>query len=310
VLVRRAKAACVAMALAFASAPEAAAQEKAATCILVDGPPAERAALERLVASEVERHPSHRAAGDHCAVHLKVELVEVDGDRFLTGRVGGEVPERVHVDGRDGKALESATSELLRIVLGNDPVVLRAPGGQTWFSERVAALKSHGRGTFDVGLLQTVSLLPGSAAFLPGLSLAYAREAADVQVGIQAEWVQNFDGEKAWLALDTEVRLDATMTLFFSRDADVSGFAGLSLGLAHQRFSGPRAVDVGGGHGTYSATGPSLGLRAGVEFFRTTDTRAFALFEALVPAFLANDDQADVVHAWVPTFSLGAGARF
>ena len=46
----------------------------------VEGPASELEPLKRLVESEVERHPSHRAAAEHCAAHLRVELNGIVGD--------------------------------------------------------------------------------------------------------------------------------------------------------------------------------------------------------------------------------------
>lgn len=288
----------------------AVAQEKVATCVHVEGPAAEAEPLRKLVESEVDRHPSHRSANDGCAVHLRVELIDIDGERFLTGRVGGEVPQRVHVEGPGAKPLEAALDELLRIVLGNDPVALKVPGGQSWFSDRLFTLKERGRNTFDFGLLESASPVAGRVTFDPGVLVGFSREIESWQVGLEAMWNQSLAGHAGTTDLDTVIRLHAAVTLFTSAESDVSGFFGLSLGLAHQRFTGPRAKDLGGGDGAYNVTGPALGLRGGVEFFRTTTLRAFVLAEAFVPMFWANDEQAEVMKGWVPGFSLGTGARF
>jgi hypothetical protein len=289
---------------------EASAQEKASTCIEVEARADEVDSLRRLVRSEVDRHPSHRATEEHCAVHLRVELIEIESERFLTGRVGGEVPERVRVEGPGGKPLEAAVDELLRIVLGNDPVSLKAPGGQSWFSERVFSLKERGRNTFDIAFLESASPVVGSMTYASGLSLGFSREVESWQIGIEALWMQNFAGHTGRADLDTSIRLQAALTLFTSEDSDASAFFGVALGLAHQRFSGPRAKDLGGGDGAYQTTGPGIGLRGGVEFFRTTTTRAFVMAEAFLPVFWANDQEAEIISGWVPAFSVGSGVRF
>ena len=286
------------------------AQEKVSTCVVVEGPASELEALRKLVQSEVDRHPSHRAVSKGCAVHLKVELLQVDSDRFLTGRVGGEVPQRVHVEGPGGKPLAAALDELLRIVLGNDPIALKAPGGQSWFSERVFSLKERGQNTFDVAFLESASPVVGSLTFDPGVLLGFSREIESWQVGIEGLWAQGLHDHPGSVDVDTLIRLQAALTLFGSEEADTSAFAGLSLGLAHQRFSGPRAAELGGGDGTYNVTGPAAGLRGGVEFFRTTSMRVFVFAEVFLPIFWADDQQTEVMKGWVPSFSLAAGARF
>lgn len=286
------------------------AQEKVSTCVVVEGPAGEVDPLRKLVQSEVDRHPSHRAVTGGCAVHLKVELIEVGSDRFLTGRVGGEVPQRVHVEGAGGKPLEAALDELLRIVLGNDPVALKAPGGQSWFSEKVFSLKDRGRNTLDLAFLESASPVVGSLRFEPGVLVGFSREIESWQVGIEGLWAQGLHDHPSSVDLDTQIRIQAAITLFASDEADTSAFAGLSLGLAHQRFSGPRAAELGGGDGAYNVTGPAAGFRGGVEFFRTTSMRAFAFAEVFLPIFWADDQQAEVMRGWVPSFSLAAGARF
>jgi hypothetical protein len=291
-------------------AGSARAQEKVSTCVVVEGPAGELEALRKLVQSEVDRHPSHRAVTNGCAVHLKVELIEVGSDRFLTGRMGGEVPQRVHVEGPGGKPLEAALDELLRIVLGNDPVALKAPGGQSWFSEKVFSLKERGRSTFDLAFLESASPVVGSLTFDPGILFGFSREIESWQVGIEGLWAQGLHDHPGSVDLDTLIRVQAAFTLFASEEADTSAFAGLSLGLAHQRFSGPRAAELGGGDGAYNVTGPAAGLRGGVEFFRTTSMRAFAFTEVFLPIFWADDQQQEVMKGWVPAFSLAAGARF
>jgi hypothetical protein len=298
------------IAVAVPRTPSAFAGGQVATCVSVDGPASDRGALERLVTSEVDRHPSHHAKGEPCDTHLRVELIEVQGDRFLTGRVDGEVPQRVPVEGKDGRALASAVGELLRIVLGNDPVVLRTPGEQSFFGARVLELKDLGRNTIDLAVLETASLVAQRATFLPGLRVGYTREVSRWQVGIEATFAQRLTSHPGTLDLDGLVRLELAGILFFSKDADVAGFGGATLGLTYQRYRGPRAADFGGGDGEYSAVGPSLGLRTGVEIFRSTSTRATLFVEGHLPMFVANDEETEVVDTWAPGISLGAAVRF
>jgi len=285
------------------------AQEKVRTCVHVEAA-ADREALARLVESEVDRHRSHQSAREGCATHLKVELVEIEGTRFLTGRIGGEVPDRVEVRGPGARALASALEELLRDVLGSDPVALRAPGGQSWFGEKALALRDRGRSTFDFAVLETATVVRGQAGFLPAVLLGFTREISDWQVGVEAMGAQTLASHPGQVGLDTELRLQATVTHFFSEQADVSPFVGFSFGIAHQRFSGPLAEGLGGGDGRYDATGPGLALRSGVELLRATSLRAFVVADALLPVFVASDAEGEIVSGWVPAASLGAGVRF
>ncbi len=269
----------------------AAAAGQVTTCVTVEAVADDRAALLHLVENEVARHPSHRVSHEACATHLRVELLDLHGDRFLTGRVDGEIPQRIAVEGRDGRALESAVSELLRIVLGNDPVVLHAPGEQSFFSARVLELKDR-------------------ATFQPGVLVGFTREVSVWQLGIEALFAQRLNGHAGRLDLDTLGRLQVTGALYFSKQADVSGFTGLSLGLGYQRFTGPRGAGLGRGDGEYSAIGPGVAFRLGLELFRATTTRVTVFAEAFVPMFVASDEETEIVQSYVPTLALCAGARF
>jgi len=282
--------------------------QKVPTCVRVEGGTTDEAELSRLVESEVDRHRTHRTATEGCRVSLRVELIEVSGQRFLTGRVGGEVPQRVRVEGTSGKALEAAVVELLRVVLGTDPVTLHVPGDRSGLEEKALALRDHGRSTLDFAVVETATLLEGRVAFTPGLSLGYSREIVDLQVGLEFFGAQTLTSHTDRLELDTYVALRAVLTHFFSETADTSGFVGVSFGAGHQRFSGPaREAD---GRGFHHVTGPLLGARAGVELFRTTALRGHAFGEALLPLFAADDEETGVVHAYTPSLLLGAGIRF
>jgi hypothetical protein len=53
-------------ALALSRTPPAFAGGQVTTCVSVDGPASDKSALLRLVTSEVDRHPSHRAKTEPC----------------------------------------------------------------------------------------------------------------------------------------------------------------------------------------------------------------------------------------------------
>ncbi|HEX4336992.1 MAG TPA: hypothetical protein VH062_13835 [Polyangiaceae bacterium] len=301
--------ALVVVALAAVSRPAMAAGQ-ISTCVSVEAPDDTRDALQRLVTNEVSRHPTHRVSDGACETRLRVELIEIRGDRFLTGRVDGEVPQRIVVDGKDGRALERAVTDLARVVLGNDPVVLRAPGEQSFFAARVLELRDTGQNTFDAGAVETMSFVDGRATFQPGLMFGYTRELSAWQLGVEASFAQRLATHPGKMDLDSLGRLQITGALYFSKQADTSAFVGVSLGLGYERFTGPRGAGLGKGDGEYSAVGPGLGLRAGVEAFRSTTTRVTLFGEAFIPMFVANDEETEIVKSWVPTLSLTALARF
>jgi hypothetical protein len=159
-------------------------------------------------------------------------------------------------------------------------------------------------------MVEAVSLVAGNASFQPGLLVGFTREVAAWQLGVEALFAQRLASHPGKMELDSLGRLQITGSLYFSKQADTSGFAGASVGLGYERFTGPRGAGLGRGDGEYGAVGPGIGLRAGVELFRSTATRLTLFGEAFVPFFVADDVDTEIVKGWVPTLSLCAGARF
>src|SRR5688500_13291762 len=105
------------------------AQVPTSTCVEVIGPEAE--AVRRLVISELDRHPTHRAADDGCVSFLRVELSQVGDARYVTGRVNTQVPHREPAS----DDLAEAIAQMLRIVLHSDPMRLEDPARVDWLRQ-------------------------------------------------------------------------------------------------------------------------------------------------------------------------------
>ncbi len=148
-----------AFALLLASLPARSAwsRERTDTCVDVAAS-SDREALRTLVESELDRHPSHHAVRDGCVSYLRVELIELDRERFLTARINEQVPERVRV-GPGG--VEAAVTKLLTVVLHNDPVRLRGPISRNWLGEQREAFVT-GQNQFALEGLQLFALLDGA----------------------------------------------------------------------------------------------------------------------------------------------------
>ena len=158
--------------------------------------------------------------------------------------------------------------------------------------------------------VETVNLVSGRAAFLPGAQFGFTREVSVWQIGVEALFAQRLTAHPGRMDLDTVGQLHIAGSLYSSRDADVSAFATVTLGVAYQRFQGPREAGSAKGDGEYAAFGPGLGLRSGVELFRSSATRGALFVEAFLPLFVASDEETEIVSSWVPSFTLGAMARF
>jgi hypothetical protein len=287
----------------------AAAQGMVSTCVKVVAERDDVRDLERLVKSEVARHPTHVVSDGECRAHLEVELIEVKEGRFLTGRIGSQVPHRVRIEGKDG--LTAALDELLRVVLHNDPVLLEGPRRQSWLSGSVDQLRKKGQNLYGAEVFEWAAVVGGKATQMPGFALRLRREVGAWHVGIRlagALWPQPMRPSELEPAL--HVAAHAEVATFSSALSDVSAYASAMVGVEHQRFRGPAPLLGDGAYGTASDTGLSLGLRGGVELLRTTDVRFDLFVQALFPVFLTKDDDGGVMRQWVPSAMVGGGIAF
>jgi hypothetical protein len=286
--------------------PLARAQSALDTCVHVTSTAADAVALDKLVRMELDRHPTHRASEPPCAQELYVELIGVGGELYLTGRVAGHVPHRVRVgDGR----LDLAVSSLLRVVLGNDPLVLRDPKSGDWFSRALFGLRRRAHPLWGLEAAERWVFAGGTPRSLPVLSAHYRREVDRWQLGVRVEAAAWLSGRFAPLHPTLIVSILPELAWFTSRTAAVAGFISIGAGISHQRFEGPRR-DEPGARATSARTGLLLSPRLGVELFRTTDTRFLLFAEAGIPAFSARDAQKPVVRGFTPSLSVGAGVSF
>jgi len=291
---------------ALGLASDASAQGVIDTCLTVTGSGADLADLTKLVRSELERHPSFRRAERDCRAELAVERLEVGGQVFLTGRMSAQVPHRVLVT---GARIDLAVKELLTVVLGQDPVVLLDPeDARRPFSATQGPMRrTSGHWGLSVG--QAYLRMPGAIRDMPQLSLSYQRELDVWQVGVQLHTAY-------WLASSIEA-VHPTLTMavlpelsrFSSARANTAGFVGLGLGVLHQRFEGPVRGERSLRRRVHE-TGPALSVRVGVEFLRSAQARARVYLEGLLPAFVSRDPRSEVIQAFTPSLTFGAGVVF
>lgn len=280
------------------------------TCVAVEAP-RDRAAFEKLVRSELARHPSHDWAENGCEARLRVELIVVDerlgGGRYVTGWLDGDVPHREEV-GQHG--LGAALERLLTVVLHNDPRRLRGPEAERDpFSSAVRALRINGQTYVGAEAYQLGTWVGGHVQSLSGLAAFMRREVGSVHVAVRFGGAHDF-GQRSELALETDVVAELEAALWSSRTADTAAFAGLTLSYEYQRFTGPAPHTGPGRHASASASGFSPAVRVGVELFRVTSTRALFFLSARTPTFVSTDPDGGVVDQWTPTLALGGGVAF
>lgn len=274
------------------------------TCVEVEtagGVDAE--AFKRLVATELDRHPTHRAVAADCVSFLRMELIEVAGVKHVTARINTQVPHREAVVGDD---LAGAVEEVLAVALNNDPVRLRGPKGDDFLRRNLSALR-NGRFGFGIEVFQVGLLLDGGLQSAPGAAFHLRREvdAWQVSARLAVAWNPGMAGEDLRFLGGGGLQLGLS---WFFGNGDIAPHIGAIAGLEHQRFHGPSGIDGRGRD--YNQSGFAAGGRVGVEFLRTTKNRIDVFAQALLPAFVTHDDNEETVDAWLPTFTVGVGAVF
>ena len=273
------------------------------TCVEVAGAQADEVDLKRLVMTEVDRHATHRAVETDCSSYLRVELLQIGTSRYLTGRINTQVPHREQVEGDMAQAVE----RMLRVVLHNDPVRLRGPRDEGWLRAGIGALK-NGRMLYGIEAFQLMALLDGVES-MPGLAIMVRREVARWHLAARASYAGRFADAGPDLHLVGHLGVQLHVMWFADPQADTSFYIGGLGGLEHHRFEGPSAVE---NNDVLSATATTfgLGLRMGVELFRTTSSRFDLFAQAVAPVASSTDAENGVVDAWMPTVALGAGILF
>lgn len=300
------------VALAHLASPSAASAQALTVCVSVEvtgvAETARRgllASLRSLVSSELDRHAGHRSADGDCDSRLAVELVALDGERFVTGRIGIQVPHREQVE--DG--LPSAVERLLRVVLHSDPLVLRDPDEEGGLGSAVRRLASHGQTLFGVELFERVAMVDGRVQALPGVGLRLRREMLRWHVALRLAVATRAAPRTERLSLRNVTDLSAELGWFFSAEASTSGYLVVALGLEHQFLRGPLRDDPNRRDEVHGV-GLTASVRLGVELFRSADTRLDVFAELTLPAFVTRDELERVMRQWVPSLVVGVGVMF
>lgn len=288
-------------------ASPARAQSPTETCVEVETSRADRDAIRRLVMTEIDRFPTHRSAESECGSFLRVEVIDLAGTSYVTGRINTQVPHREAVEGGD---LATAVERMLRVVLHNDPVRLRGPRSENFIRRGLDALK-HGATLYGAEVYQSGAWLDGEVSTLPGLAIQVRREASDWHLGARIAFAGRFsDPPEGALVMTGRIGVGLQAMVFSDPLGDSSWYFGGEAGVDHQRFNGPAPSYGPGVDEAFTTTGFALGLRGGIELFRTTTGRLDLFVQATLPVFASTDEEGGVVDAWLPGLSAGAGLLF
>jgi hypothetical protein len=279
------------------------------TCVHVDAGRADGEALTRLVRSEIDRHPTHRAASDNCQAELTVEMIDLgtQDEKWITGRINTQVPAREKV-GADG--IGPAVQRLLTVVLANDPLILQGPEANTWLNRQRRALERRSAMHFGAEFYELASRVGSSFDTLPGVALTLRREVSALHVGARLGGAFNPGNEADRLHLHMQFDAQVEGALYASPSENTSLFASALVGLVHYRFQGPATLDGPGATAIATSSGLTLGARAGVETMRTADVRLLVFLQVMLPVFESTDPDHGVINQWVPSATLGAGLLY
>ncbi|MBI5529255.1 MAG: hypothetical protein HY897_23265 [Deltaproteobacteria bacterium] len=281
-----------------------------AVCVEVKAPDAkEREGFEKLVRDEVARHASHKAVEAGCATRLSVELFEVSGVRYLTARVGNEVPARYAV--KDPADLGEALSKALTLVLGSDPVFLSEDVSRMSAAQRAArSVLVRGHNTWRIELYEVTARSPLGAAFAPGGAFSVTRGADHFGVFSRIYFGGLPGDEVREPALRLHAGGDVGAVYEFDAISSWSFYASAGAGVQLVRFEGrvdaPGISDVD----TVTDFGFAGFVRVGARFLRIYEFDCDLFAAGYLPMFLTADTDSLLPSAWTSSLIAGIGVGF
>lgn len=282
-------------------------------CVTVRTEPDGQAGLEKLVSSEVGRHPSHQVVASACESRLIVETFDTAGVRYLTVQLDGDVPERATLTKPED--LASQLSSAVTSVLGNDPVALSQDPERWRAMERVTrTVLIRGVNSYRMELFETAMRTDHNLVFAPGVGLGFARGAEKWRVQARLHLsggLASASGEDR--ALQLAAGMDGGVIYEASRRANTSGYFGLGAGIALLRLEGLVEPNDRDSASTVNCVGGTLNLRGGVRFLRIFDFEGDIFAQANLP--LSTTKQTDNPlwgdsGPYTPYLQVGVGVGF
>lgn len=288
-------------------------QAAVALCLEVKSDRGHESGFDKLVRSELGRHPSHRLSASDCESRLLVELFQLGGSRYLTLRIDGEIPLRYAV--ASDAELELRLAEGVSKVLGSDPAYLVEDPSRLSGTERaVRSVLVRGNNSYRLSLFETVARTDTGAAFAPGAAFELSRGADHFAIFARTALAGNparIHGSERALRLLGQV--NAGVTYEASARAATSAYGGLGAGLTLLRFEGRVEASDPDSLDRVDALGATLEARVGVRFLRLYDFDCDAFLIAALPLFATKNPDALLFGedgAYTPFVQLGLGVGF
>lgn len=282
-------------------------------CLEVKADAAEQASFEKLVRSELGRHPGHRLATQECDSHLLAELFRVGNTRYLTLRIDAEIPLRYSF-GTD-RELEIHLSEGMSRVLRSDPAYLAEDPSRLSGTERaVRAVLVHGSNTYRLSFSENIARTDTGFAYAPGVAFEIGRGAGHFGVFAKTGIAYSLPSVRAdERALNLLGRTEAGLAYEFAPRRTTSAYAAVSAGALLLRFQGrtdpadERSVD------SVMTAGAMLAARVGVRFLRVYDFDCDAFASLVAPLFATKNPDSSLFGehgTYTPIAELGLGVGF
>lgn len=282
-------------------------------CVQVEAPGSERVGLDKLVRSELGRHPSHRVSEANCDSQLAVELFSLAKTRYLTLRIDREVPLRYAL--QNERELEVRLAEGLSRVLNSDPAYLAEDPSRLSAGERaLRGVLVHGKNSYRLGVFESVARTDTGFAFAPGLSFEVMRGAGHYAVFARtaaAYSLPTVGGDERALNVLAEAQVGALYE--FAPRAATSGYVGLGVGALVLRFAGRLEANDASSVDRFTTAGAMLSARAGIRFFRVYDFDCDVFTAVVAPLFASKNPDSKLFGeggAYTPLAELGVLVGF
>lgn len=269
--------------------------------------------FDKLVRSEVARHPSHQIVPSNCQSRLLVESFRASGTRYLTAQLDGEVPERI-VLGKDSE-LASRLADSISQVLGNDPMHLAEDPTRLSGIERASrSVLVRGANTYRLELFEVMARTDHNLAFAPGVGIGFARGADQWQILARLHLAgspEGIQGNERALRLATG--MDLGILWEASRRAPTSAYVGALAGVTVMRFAGQVDPADKATMTDIHRWLPVMGIRTGLRLFRFFDFDADIFLQInapVLPIRQVDDDDWGMNGTWTPSLQLGLAVGF
>ncbi len=273
----------------------------------------DEAGLRELVLSEVARHPSHRVVEAGCETTLLVKRFLAEGDRYLTARIGREVPVRYRLEKADEMA--AVLKRALSLVLGSDPVHLTKDISRYSRIERAShSLLKKGNNCWRAEIFEILGRGEGSLSYASGAAFSATRGADHLQIfarvhlaGRPGKWAVGESG------LRISSGLDLGLIYEVSELSSTTFYFGGGLGAHYLRYEGRLMIDGAPDTEAINEVMPQAFFRLGVRFLRIYDFDLDLFAAGFIPFLKVKDQDSPLFGErglYTPSGQLGLGVGF